>query len=308
MQLGALFNDVEGAAARDIADVTRHAAALGDCATLAALLGSPVVCDKIKGFLDGSAGSPEFSPLLAAVWEGQFAAVRRLIDAGVRHNHAMHAAALRNLPEVIELLFAAGVPVHSALDVQGGPKAYWPLLVACAFGAYDAAVAIVDILERVDRTALMLVPSSPPHAGLPRMDTSPLHEVSGGPHYARHMEIRLPTYPTLAMDPVRRFSAALHAPDDGGGGGAVPPWASMTGGRADYRRLFRLLVTAGHSINVLDRWGFYPINIASLYGDPAHVLNCLEHGADPELVRLLRGPECPVSHSRTLACSQMKRA
>lgn len=237
------------------------------------------MCSKIRPYLDGTADASDYSPLLVAVWEGQIPAVRRLLAAGARHGHAVHAAALRNLPDAIELLYAAGCPVHCALEVQGGPKAYSPLLVACAFGSYDAAVAIVDMLERVDRTALMLVPSSEPYGGLPRMDTSPLHEVAGGPHYMCHMETRLPTYPTLAMDPVRRFGASLCVPAE------VPSWASMAGGRADYRRIFRLLVCAGHSLNVLDRWGFFPINIATLYGDPEHVRNCLEHGADPEMVR-----------------------
>jgi hypothetical protein len=192
----------------------------------------------------------------------QIASVKRLLSAGCRHRHAVHAAALRNLPDVIELLHAAGFPVHCPLHVQGGPKGYWPLLVACAFGSYDAAVAIVDILEKIDRPALMLVPSAPPYGGLPRMDTSPLHEVSGGPHYAQHMETKLPTYPTLALDPVRKFAASLHE------GGEVPKWATMSGGRADYSRIFRLLVSAGHTLNILDRWGYYPLNIAALYGDP----------------------------------------
>ncbi len=201
--LGALLNDVEGATTRDIADVARHASAVGDNSALDMILGCHKIRSKIAKYLDEEAET-EYSPLLAAIWENKVPSVQKLLAAGSRHRHAMHCAALRNLPDIIELLHTAGLPVHCAIDIQGGPKGYWPLLAACAFGSYDAAVALVDILERTDHTALLLLPSSPAYAGLPRMDTSPLHEVSGGPHYALRMESALPTYPSLALDPVRK--------------------------------------------------------------------------------------------------------
>jgi hypothetical protein len=80
-QLGALLNDVDGAATREIADVCRTAAALGDLAALDLLLSSKTIPAKINAYLEGDADS-EYSPLLAAIWENQVIILKTGIEDG----------------------------------------------------------------------------------------------------------------------------------------------------------------------------------------------------------------------------------